>query len=133
MASGIYNRFKSHIMKKLLDLVNDTIKVALYAASYTFTATDTVYTVTGELANGNGYTTGGATLAGNAVTEAATALFTATSPSWPGSTFTCNFAVLYDVSPCNTLICAIDLGGPQTVTGGTFTLQTASSGIIRLT
>lgn len=132
MASGIYNRFKSHIMKKLMDLVNDTIKVALYAASFTFTATDTVYAVTNEVA-GSGYSAGGAALSGMAVTEGSSAVFSASNSSWAASTFTCNFAVLYDQTPCNTLICAIDLGGPQTVTNGTFTLSYASSGIIRLT
>jgi hypothetical protein len=131
-ASGVHNRFKSHIMKKLMDLVNDTIKVALYMASYTFSATDTVYATTYEVI-GTGYTAGGATLATKSVTEAATAMWDADDTAWTTSTFSCNFAVLYDVSPCNTLICAIDFGGTQTVTAGTFTIQYASSGILRLT
>jgi hypothetical protein len=133
MASGIYNRFKAHIMKKLMDLVNDTIKVALYGASYTFTATDTVYTATSEVANGSGYTTGGAALTTKTVTEGATAVFDADDSSWAAATFSAYFAVMYDQTPCNTLICAIDFGGVQTITNGTFTLQYASSGIIRLT
>lgn len=133
MASGIYNRFKSHIMKKLMDLVNDTIKVALYGASYTFTATDTVYTATSEVANGNGYTTGGAALTTKTVTEGASAVFDADDSTWSSATFSAYFAVIYDNTPCNTLIAAIDFGGVQTVTSGTFTIQYASSGIIRLT
>ena len=133
MSSGIYNRFKAHIMKKLMDLVNDTIKVALYQNSFSFTATDTVYTATGELANGNGYTTGGAALANKSVTEGATAVFDGDDSAWAASTFSVYHAVLYDQSPCNTLICAIDLGGVQTINNGTFTIQYASSGIIRLT
>lgn len=132
MASGIYNRFKSHIMKKLMDLVNDTCKVALYMASYSFTATDTVYTTTAEVI-GTGYTAGGATLASKTVSEGASAVFDATDSEWTTATFSCNFAVIYDVSPCNTLICAIDFGGTQSVTAGTFTIQYASSGIVRLT
>lgn len=133
MASGIYNRFKAHIMKKLMDLVNDTIKVALYQNSFSFTATDTVYTATGELANGNGYTTGGAALANKSVTEGATAVFDGDDSAWAASNFSVYHVVLYDQSPCNTLICAIDLGGVQTINNGTFTVQYASSGIIRLT
>ena len=133
MASGIYNRFKSHIMKKLMDLVNDTIKVALYGASYTFTATDTVYTTTSEIANGNGYTTGGLAMTTKTVTEGASAVFDADDSAWTSSTFSTYFAVIYDNTPCNTLIAAIDFGGVQTVTSGTFTIQYASSGIIRLT
>ena len=119
-------------MKKLMDLVNDTIKVALYGASVTFTATDTVYTTTNEIA-GTGYTAGGATLATKAVTEGGTAIWDADDPSWTTSTFSTFFAAIYDNSPCNTLICLIDFGGVQTVTGATFTIQYASSGIIRLT
>jgi len=133
MASGIYNRFKSHIMKKLMDLVNDTIKVALYGASYSFTATDTVYTATGEIPNGSGYTTGGATLASKTVTEGASAIFDAADSQWTTATFSTYFAAIYDNTPCNTLICAIDFGGVQTVTSGTFTIVYASSGIVRLT
>lgn len=132
MASGIYDRFKSHIMKKLMDLVNDTIKVALYGASRTFASSDTVYTTTNEIA-GTGYSAGGATLANKSVTEGATAIFDADDASWAGATFSAYHAVLYDQTPCNTLICMIDFGGVQTITGGTFTLQYASSGIIRLT
>ena len=132
MASGIYNRFKSHIMKKLMDLVNDTIKVALYGASFSFTATDTAYTTTNEI-GGNGYSAGGATLGNTSVTEGATAVFDADDSTWPASSFSAYHAVMYNQSPCNTLICAIDFGGVQTVTSGTFTIQYASSGIIRLT
>ena len=132
MSSGIYNRFKSHIMKKLMDLVNDTIKVALYGASVTFTATDTVYTTTNEIA-GTGYTAGGASLANKSVTEGATAVWDADDPSWATATFSTYFAAIYDNTPCNTLICLIDFGGVQTVTAATFTIQYASSGIIRLT
>jgi len=132
MASGVYNRFKSHIMKKLMDLVNDTIKVALYAASFSFTATDTVYSTTNEV-GGTGYTAGGAALANKAVSEGGTAVFDADDSQWTTASFTANHAVLYDTSPCNTLICAIDFGGAQTVTAGTFTIQYASSGIVRLT
>ena len=132
MASGIYNRFKANLMRKLHDMVNDTIKVALYGASAAFTATDTAYTTTNEIA-GTGYSAGGATLSGNAVAEAATAVFSASNTSWAGASFSAFFAVLYDQTPCNTLICMIDFGGVQTITSGTFTIQYASSGIIRIT
>jgi len=133
MASGIYNRFKHHVLAGLCNVLTHTVKVALYGASYSFTATDTAYTTTGELLGVGGYTAGGATLGSPTVSEAATAVFDAADTSWAAATFTVNFAVLYDVTPCNTLICAIDLGGAQTVTAATFTLQYASSGIIRLT
>ncbi len=132
MVSGIYNRWKSNVWKKLHDMVNDTIKVALYGASFAFTATDTAYTTTNEIA-GTGYTAGGNTLTTKAVTEAATAIWDADDPQWTTATFSAYHAVIYDQTPCNTLVCAIDFGGVQTVTAATFTIQFASSGIIRKT
>ena len=133
MASGIYSRFKANVLKGMMDLVNNTVKVALYGASFSFVATQTVYSVSMELLGVGGYTAGGATLATKSVSEAATSVFDADDTAWAAATFSTNFAVLYDVTPCNTLICAIDFGGVQTVTAATFTIQYASSGIIRLT
>lgn len=67
MASGMYSSFKTGLMKKLynIDTAGDTIKVALYDNSHSFTAADTTYTTANELATAGGYTQGGATLAGH--------------------------------------------------------------------
>lgn len=134
MASGIYSAFKSNLFKRLHNLNNtDTIKVALYGASFAFTASQTIYSANFELAGTGGYTTAGATLTNTAVTTAGTTgVFDADDAAWAAATFSTYFAVLYDVTPCNTLICAIDFGGVQTVTSGTFTVQFASSGIVIL-
>lgn len=136
MASGLYQRFKSHLMKKLMDLVNDTVKVALYGSSFAFTDTQTVYSVSQELLGVGGYTAGGAAAASQTVTEGGTgggAMWDFADSQWTSATFSTYFAVIYDQSPCNTLICAIDFGGVQTVTSGTFTIVYASSGVVRLT
>jgi hypothetical protein len=132
MASGIYNRFKANLMNKEVDLEADTIKVALYNNSHSFTATDTDYTTTNELATAGGYTQGGAALAGKAVTEAATTKWDATDLAWTSASFTAYHAVIYDSSVSNDLICSIDFGGAQTVTNGTFTIQWDTDGIITL-
>ena len=132
MASGIYNRFKANLMNGVVDLEADTINVALYDNSHAFTATDTDYTTTNELATAGGYTQGGQALAGKAVTEAATTYWDATDASWTSATFTAYHAVIYDVTASNDLICSIDFGGAQTVTSGTFTIQWHANGIISL-
>jgi len=132
MASGIYNRFKANLMNKIVDLEADTINVALYDNSHTFTATDTDYTTTNELATAGGYTQGGAALAGKAVTEAATTKWDATDLAWTSATFTAYNAVIYDITAGNDLICSIAFGGAKTVTAGTFTLQWDAAGIITL-
>ncbi len=135
MASGIYNRFKANLMNKIVDMEADTIKVMLLDDSHSFTAANTVIgnVSANELANGNGYTTGGATLASGAVTEAATTKFDGTDTAWTSATFSAYHAVLYDDTVgTDDLICSIDFGGVQTVTAGTFTIQWHADGIITL-
>lgn len=134
MASGIYTAFKANLFKRLHNLNNtDTIKVALYGASFAFTASQTIYSANFEIAGTGGYTTAGVAMTNTAVTTNTTnAVFDGDDASWAASTFSTYFAVLYDVTPCNTLICAIDFGGVQTVSAGTFTIQFASSGIVIL-
>ncbi len=132
MASGIYNRFKANLMNKEVDLEADTIKVALYDNSHSFTAADTDYTTSNELASGSGYTTGGNTLASKAVTEAATTKWDAADRNWTTATFTAYHAVIYDTSVSNDLIASIDFGGAKAVVAGTFTIQWDAAGIITL-
>ena len=134
MASGIYNRFKANLMNKEVDLEADTIKTALFNNSHTFTASNTDYSdvSANELASGSGYTTGGETLAGKAVTEAATTKWDATDEAWTSATFTAYHAVIYDTSVTNDLIASIDFGGAKAVSSGTFTIQWSASGIITL-
>lgn len=132
MASGIYSRFKANLMNKIVDLEGDTIKVALYDNSHSFTAADTDYTTDNELATTGGYTQGGATLASKAVTEAATTKWDAADTAWTSATFTAYHAVIYDSTAGNDLIASIDFGGAKTVAAGTFTIQWDSSGIITL-
>ena len=132
MASGIYNRFKANLMNKVVDLEADVIKVALYDNSHAFTATDTDYTTTNELATAGGYTQGGVTLAGKEVTQAATTKWDGTDSAWTTSTFTAYHAVIYDSTAGNDLICSIDFGGAKEVADGTFTIQWDASGIITL-
>ena len=135
MASGIYSRFKANLMNKVVDLEADTIKVALLSNSHAFTATNTVWSdiSANELASGSGYTTGGAALAGMAVTEGATTKWDATDASWTGASFSAYHAVVYDTTATSNLICSIDFGGVKTVASGTFTIQWHTDGIITLT
>ena len=94
-------------MNKEIDLEADTIKVSLYDNTHSFTATDTDYTTTNELATAGGYTQGGATLAGKSVTQAATTKWDATDTEWTSATFTAYHAVIYDSTATNDLICSI--------------------------
>jgi len=132
MASGIYNRFKANLMNKEIDLEADTINVSLYDNSHSFTASDTDYTTTNELATAGGYTQGGKALGNKAVTEAATTKFDADDTEWTSASFTAYHAVIWDASAGNDLIASIDFGGAQTVLSGTFKIVWHTDGIITL-
>lgn len=141
MASGVYTTFKSQIMKKSMDLVNDTIKVALMNNSHSFTATaDGWADVSANEASGTGYTSPGQNLASLAVTADdgdAEGVFDAADTTWASSTITAYHAVIYDdtitTPTADQLICSIDFGGAKSSSNGNFTLQWNSEGIINLT
>lgn len=134
MASGIYNRFKANLMNKEVDLEADTIKVALLDSNHSFSATDNVWAdVSTNEISGTGYTTGGATLSGAAVTQASTTKLDGEDTFWNSSTFTAAHAVLYDDTLTNNdLICSFDFGGDQSISSGKFTIQWHADGIITL-
>lgn len=141
MASVIYNSFKRDIANGSIDLDSDTIKVMLVTSSYTpdIDAHDKRDDVTNEVANGNGYTTGGAALSNKAVTVDNTndlAAFTADNVVWSSSTITAAGAVLYKsrggASSADELICYIDFGGNISSTAAAFTLAFDSDGILTL-
>ena len=139
MASGVYNQFKTEIMNKEIDLVADTIKVALLDNSHSFDQTAVGWAVpdANELAATGGYSAGGAALASKAVTQESThGKFDAANLEWTSATFTAYHAVIYDdtpSSPADPLICSIDFGGAQSVSSGTFTIQWAAGGILTIT
>jgi len=135
MASGIYERFKANLMNKIVDLEADAIQVSLMDNVHAFTATNNVWTdvSANELPTAGGYTANGATLAGGAVTQAATTDFDGTDTAWAAATFTAYHAVLWDDTVAtDDLICSFDFGGAKTVTAGTFTIQWHANGIITL-
>lgn len=136
MASGIYNRLKYNLMKKLVDLSADTINVILLNNSHAFDADDNVLTDinANELAATGGYSTGGAALASKTVTQDDAndcATFDAADSAWSSATFTAYHAALYDSTVSDNLICSIDFGGAKSVSSGTFTIQWSANGIIR--
>ena len=120
--------------------IADTYKVML-CTSATFTAADT--TLAGitktEVANGNGYTTGGAALSNAAVTTVTTndAKFDADDVTWTasGGSVTASYAILYNDTDSNDPPLAfIDFGGSQSAGDGTdFKIVWNASGIFTFT
>lgn len=118
----------------------DAYKAALYLATATRGAGDTVYSVTGEV-SGTGYTAGGVavTTATAPGTSGTTAFFTP-SASIVYTTVTLATAfdavLIYNDTSASKLAVSVHTFGSQTVTAGTFTLtmpvNDATTGLIKI-
>lgn len=115
----------------------DTYKCALFLSTSNIGATSTTYAaLTNEVANANGYTTGGIavtfTLAG---TTSVTAKF-GTNPVWTasGGSITARFAVIYEVAGNVFAYCLLD-STPADVTattGNTLTIDSITNPVYTL-
>ena len=135
--------FKKDVLLGDHHLDSDNIYIALYTSSASLGAATDGYVTSGEVANGNGYTTGGNALASKAVTENSTSgVFDAADPEWTSATFTARGALIYNKtlgdasSNARGAIAVLDFGGDFTVSGGTFKIvfpaNTASNAIVRI-
>lgn len=129
--------FKSELLGGTHDLDTDTIKIALFTSSATLDASTTAYSSTNEVANGNGYTTGGNTLTGAVISSSGTTAFCDFSDStWSSASFTARGALIYNSSKANRAIAVLDFGSDKTSTNGNFVVQfpaaDASNAIIRI-
>ena len=126
-----------------IDFLSDSLKAALFTASYTPAQdTDELYSsLTNEVANGNGYVTGGNAMANPTVSYTAgtnTAKFDADDPAtWTasGSGFSFRYVVLYDATT-SVLIGYVDYGSTVTLSGAnadTFTFSLDSAGMFTTT
>jgi len=124
----------------------NTFKVALFTAAANLSASTTAYTagMTGEVANGNGYTTGGNTLtisvsptSGNNTASVPTAFISFSNTSWTNATFTARGALIYNDSVAgDPSVAVLDFGADKTVTNDTFQIifptADANSAIVRI-
>ena len=130
MASVMFNTAKTALVTGAVDLDTDTIKVALVTSSYTPNIDTHEYydDLTNEVANGSGYTTGGATLASKTVTTDTTnnrSVFDAADVTWSTASITARAAVIYKdtgTPSTSTLLWYIDFGADKTSTSGDFTI-----------
>ena len=150
ITSAIATSFKVEILKAVHNFTNssgNTFKVALIKAnasqSGTYGAATTSYTtVTGnsdELANGNGYTTGGYALTNTTPSSTSTTahLTFSANAQWTSATFTTRGCIIYnDSASGDPAVMVIDFGADNSVSGGTFEIQwptnDASNAILRI-
>ena len=129
--------FKEDLFQKEQDLDSDTIRIALYTSSANLDATTTAYTATGEVANGNGYSTTGEVLTTPVIgTSGTTAYVDFDNPEWASATFTTAGALIYnDTTAGKNAIAVLNFGGDFTVTSGTFRIvfpTPGAAGLIRI-
>lgn len=120
-----------------LDWDTDTFKVALVTSSYTFSAAHTVWAdaSANEVATGDGYTTGGATL----TTSLDNTKLDALDVTWTALTKTFRGAIIYKVGTANALVNPLvgyilfdDTPADTVVSGIDFVLIWNTSGVFSL-
>jgi len=119
----------------------DSFKAALYLASASRGAGDTVYNTTGELAGTGNYTQGGTAVTNGTdpTLDNTTAIWTPTaSLSWAALTSSGSFdaMLLYNDTSSSKLAVAVFTFGAQSIVAGTFTLtmpaNAAATALVRI-
>tara|TARA_R110000764_G_scaffold110657_1_gene197358 strand:- start:332 stop:772 length:441 start_codon:yes stop_codon:yes gene_type:complete len=133
--------FKVALLNGEMDFSGDTsqtFKIALFTNAATLNATTTAYATTNQVANGNGYTTGGNTLTISAspTSTGTTAFLDFADTTWTNATITARGALIYKVGGTNPAVAVLDFGGDKTSTTGDFTVQfpasDATNAIVRI-
>lgn len=133
MANQTSNKFKYLLAKGDITPLSDTFKIILMASGFVWARTfDTYADVSAyELPTASGYTVGGQSLAGVALTEDDVnhkAYLTWNNASWTasGGNLVARGAIIFDdtiAAPADPIVCYIDFGSDQTVLdGGTGTV-----------
>ena len=136
ITQAMCSSFKQELLGGIHDLDTDTIKIALYTSAATLGASTTTYSTTNEVV-GAGYTAGGNTLTGAAISlDGTTAIVDFGNTTWAAATITARGALIYNSSKANRAIAVLDFGADKTSTAGDFTVTmpaaAAATAIIRI-
>jgi len=125
--------FKAQLYQGIHDLTTDVIKIALYTANANLNADTTVYSSVNEVV-ATGYTAGGATMTGIAVsTSGSTAYVGFDNVSWTAA-LTARCALIYNVTQGNKSVAVLDFGADKTSTTTfliTMPANTSTTALIR--
>lgn len=133
MADLIFDRFAYHVSVGDIDLDSDTFKVALLTNSYTPDSTDEYFSdLSAYETNATNYTAGGQTLNNVSVGESSgVTKFDADDETFlnlSGSNI--RYAVIYDTTASNLLVCLLDFGIDRSPSAENLKLTFASGGIL---
>lgn len=136
-AWALPNGVRTKLLDGTFDIDSDSFKVALFQSTSNIGPASTTYAgLSNEVANANGYTTGGIavtfTLSGTTTVMATLAA----NPTWTaaGGSIVARFAVIYEIAGNVLCYCTLD-STPADVTttdGNTFTVASAAGGIFTL-
>ena len=115
--------FKAELYEGIHDLIDDTIKIALFNANADLLASTTAYSTNQEV-TGTGYTAGGNTLTGATVRSSGTTAYVSfDNTTWSSASFTCRGALIYNSSKSNRSIAILNFGSDKIVANGTLTIE----------
>ena len=124
ITQAMCNSFKTELLGGTHDLDTDVIKIALYTSSATLDASTTAYTTSNEVTGSSGYTAGGNTLSGAAITlSGSTAIVDFSDTTWSTATITARGALIYNSSKSNKAIAVLNFGGDKTSTNDDFKVE----------
>lgn len=136
----MYGNFIAKALNKEIDWDSDEIKVALFTEIFTPNQDTQEYfdDLSGEVPNGDGYTTGGVTLTAKTITYNPadnTVTIDADDVVWTDASISARYAVIYDNTPTTNkpLIAYIDFGNTMSSTNANFSLVFADDGIAKFT
>lgn len=142
VSAYLFGQALAKALNKEVSWSADTIKIALVKNTYTPNQDTHTYwsDVVAQEATGTGYTAGGATLASKTVAYDGTTnkiKLTAADVSWPTSTVTARYAVIYDDTPSTNatkpVLGYVDFGADQSTSSTTFQVSWATAGIFEIT
>lgn len=135
-----YNSYKKNCLDGTIDLVNDTIKVALVTSSYTPNIDSHAFfsDITNEVSDSGTYVAGGLALGTKTTTQDNTdneGVFDSADYSLTGATITARYAIIYKdtgSSATSPLICYVDFGENRASVNGPFSITWNAEGIINV-
>lgn len=129
------NEGRTKLLDGTFDIDTDTWKMALFQDTSNIGAGSTTYAgVTNEVANGNGYTTGG-TAVTLSLSGTTTVTVDSTDATWTasgGSIAAIRFAVIYEVSGRVLCYSQLDTSNITITDGNQLTVQIHASGVFTL-
>jgi len=127
---------KAEFLGGIIDVVNDTLKIALYTSDATLNDTTTIYSSVNEVV-GSGYISGGNTLTSTTIgTSGTTAFVSFANTTWSASTIIASGALIYDSSKANRAIAVLSFGSNKSSNNSNFVIQfppnNATSAVVRI-